>query len=98
MIPSRSPSGVARWLTKNVLGKGSRGLDRLPWPAAWGRREPSGHESDHGPPDHGLGVLRQTLVVAVQAPAAHQTGQGALDHPPAGQDRDYERLPEHAEA
>ena len=48
--------------------------------------EPSGHDEDGGPVDHGLMVLRAALIVAGEAAVAHQPAEGPLDDPAPFQD------------
>gem|GEM_PF-5000489 len=48
------------------------------------------HETDHGEKDEGLAGLGLPLVVAVESAVRAQPAEGALDHPPAGQD--FERV------
>src|SRR6266567_3177603 len=58
--------------------------------------EPFGHYEDGGPPDHGLVVLGPALVVAGEAPVAHEPAEGPLDDPAALHDLERVRAaPEH---
>lgn len=57
----------------------------LPGTPAGSRRQPSGHDADHGPLDHRLGVRGQPLVVVVEPGATHDPREGPLYDPPAGQ-------------
>jgi hypothetical protein len=65
-----------------MLLEGGRG-----WGAGWVvlACESPGHEGNHGPLDHGLGVLGSALVVAHGAPVVADPREGALHDPAAGQ-------------
>ncbi len=72
---------------RTCLRKDCRVIMR-PWVARRADRsgcDPAGHQPDHGPLDHGFGVLREPLVVMVEPPAAADPGQGPLHHPASRQ-------------
>src|SRR5690242_15427600 len=73
----------ARWIDPESLLENSGGC----WLGSGGLAgEAAGHDDDHGPVDIGLVVGGQPFVVPHGAPVTSDPRQGALHHPPAGQD------------
>lgn len=81
-LPTRPPAADLRTCLGSVysVSRGCQG--RRPGPGC----EAAGHEPDHGPLDHRLGMLGKAFVVTGQAAGAHQPGVGPLDDPSSGED------------
>src|SRR3712207_2603766 len=77
----KEPERLRLRRTDNVSRKGSGALRGLPRAASGYRCEAAGHQPDHGPLDHRLGVGGQPFAVPGRYPSGTDSGRGRPRRP-----------------